>query len=63
MTNDDHTQGKKQNFPRGSHIDMVGPIRTCAVFVAFLRFGKFGIAIGWFSSETKEPKFKKMGVF
>ena len=33
----------------------------CLPFGVF--FTKFGIAIGGFSSETKEPKFHKLGVF
>ena len=37
-------------------------IRTCACLLGHL-FAKFGIAIGGFSSATKEPKLHKLGVF
>ena len=37
-------------------------IRICACLLGHL-FAKFGIAIGGFSSETKEPKLHKLGVF
>ena len=38
----------------------VGPI--CACLLGHF-FAKFDIAIGGFSSETKEPKLHKLGVF
>ena len=44
----------------GSHIDMVY-VYVPAFWGAF--FAKFGIAIGGFSSETKELKLHKLGVF
>ena len=37
-------------------------IRICACLLRHF-FAKFGIAIGGFSSETKEPKLHKLGVF
>ena len=37
-------------------------IRICACLLGYF-FAKFGIAIGGFSSETKEPKLHKLGVF
>ena len=37
-------------------------IRICACLLGHF-FAKFGIAIGEFSSETKEPKLHKLGVF
>ena len=37
-------------------------IRICACLLGHF-FAKFGIAIGGFSSETKEPKLHKLGVF
>ena len=37
-------------------------IRICACLLGHF-FAKFGIAIGRFSSETKEPKLHKLGVF
>ena len=37
-------------------------IRICACLLGRF-FAKFGIAIGEFSSETKEPKLHKLGVF
>ena len=37
-------------------------IRICACLLGHF-FTKFGIAIGGFSSETKEPKLHKLGVF
>ena len=37
-------------------------IRICACLLGHF-FVKFGIAIGGFSSETKEPKLHKLGVF
>ena len=37
-------------------------IRICACLLGQL-FAKFGIAIGGFSSEKKEPKLHKLGVF
>ena len=46
--------------PGGSHIDMVY-IYVPAFWGAF--FAKFGIASGGFSSEKKEPKLHKLGVF
>ena len=44
----------------GSHIDMVY-VYVPAFWGTF--FAKFGIAIRGFSSETKEPKLHKLGVF
>ena len=46
----------------GSHIDMAGLYVYVPAFWGAL-FAKFGIAIGRFSSETKEPKLHKLGVF
>ena len=44
----------------GSHIDMVyGAYNMCLPFGHF--FTKFGIVIGGFSSETREPKLYKTG--
>ena len=48
------------SVPGGSHIDMVY-VYVPAFWGTF--FAKFGIAMGGFSSETKEPKLHKLGVF
>ena len=48
-------------FTRGGFSHWHG-IRICACLLGRF-FSKFGIAIGGFSSETKEPKLHKLGVF
>ena len=48
--------------PRGGGFSHWHGIRICACLLGHL-FAKFGIAIGGFSSETKEPKLHKLGVF
>ena len=47
---------------RGGFSHWHGIIRICACLLGHF-FAKFGIAIGGFSSETKEPKLHNLGVF
>ena len=48
--------------PPGGGVSHWHGIRICACLLGRF-FGKFGIAIGGFSSEMKEPKLHKLGVF
>ena len=57
---DNYIERGNQNAPGGfSHWH---GIRICACRLGHF-FAKFGIAIGGFSTETKEPKLHKLGVF
>ena len=49
-------------YTRGGGFSHWHGIRICACLLGHF-FTKFGIAIGGFSSETKEPKLHKLGVF
>ena len=53
---------KNQMLPRGGGFSHWHGICICACLLGHL-FAKFGIAIGGFSSETKDPKLHKSGVF
>ena len=63
MVSDRLSSGQQDFLPvGGSRIDMVYGIHKCACLLGCY-FAKFGIAIGGFSSEMKEPKLHRLGVF
>ena len=53
---------EEESRPGGGGFSHWHGIRICACLLGHF-FAKFGIAIGGFSSETKEPKLHKLGVF
>ena len=55
-------QTDHSSIPGGGGFSHWHGIRICACLLGHF-FAKFGIAIGGFSSETKEPKLHKLGVF
>ena len=53
---------KSEMYPGGGVLTLTWYTYKCACLLGHF-FAKFGIAIGGFSSETKEPKLHKLGVF